>query len=126
MTADPRQVGGYALRESRPARPDAIHLDTHDRGRLATVAADGSPQNKPVGYRHNSELGTIDIGGHKTGSSAKYRNVTVNPRVAFVVDDTIGEGATGMRMLGVRGRAEPAQVQPAQTGSAGTAPLLGK
>jgi uncharacterized protein (TIGR02246 family) len=32
--------------------------------------------------------------------------------VAFVVDDTIGEGAEGMRFVEVRGRAQQAQVDP--------------
>jgi len=54
------------------------------------VAPDGSPQNKPVGYRCNAELGTIDIAGLDMGRSAKYRNIGVNPTVAFVVDDPSG------------------------------------
>jgi PPOX class F420-dependent enzyme/OxyR family protein/uncharacterized protein (TIGR02246 family) len=72
---------------------------------LATLAADGTPQNKPVGYRYNSDLGTIDIAGFDMERSAKYRNVAVHPDVSFVVDDAIGEGATGMRFVEVRGQA---------------------
>jgi pyridoxamine 5'-phosphate oxidase family protein len=30
-------------------------------GRLATVAPNGTPQNKPVGFHDNAGLGTIDI-----------------------------------------------------------------
>jgi pyridoxamine 5'-phosphate oxidase family protein len=41
-----------------------VHFPTsHQQGRLATAAPDGSPQNKPVGYRYNPEHGSIDITG---------------------------------------------------------------
>jgi PPOX class F420-dependent enzyme/OxyR family protein len=88
-------------------------LTSHDQGRLATVGPDGSPQNKPVGYRYNPQTGTIDIGGYEMERSAKYRNVGREPRVAFVVDDAqgAGEGAAGMRFLEVRGHAEQAATE---------------
>jgi PPOX class F420-dependent enzyme/OxyR family protein/uncharacterized protein (TIGR02246 family) len=90
---------------------DAHHIDyltTHSHGRLATIAPNGTPQNKPVGYRYNASLKTIDIAGFDMERSAKYRNVAANPDVAFVVDDIVGEGAEGVRFLELRGRAEPA------------------
>jgi PPOX class F420-dependent enzyme/OxyR family protein/uncharacterized protein (TIGR02246 family) len=96
---------------------DEVHvryLNEQSRGRLSTVAPDGSPQNKPVGYHYNSDLGTIDIAGLDLERSAKYRNIAVNPMVAFVVDDAIGQGAENMRFLEVRGHAE--QVSPDQPG----------
>ncbi|WP_059007487.1 PPOX class F420-dependent oxidoreductase [Streptomyces specialis] len=79
-------------------------------GRLATVAPDGSPQNKPVGFRYNAGLGTIDIYGFAMEKSAKYRNIRVHPRVSFVIDGIVpgGEGSAGVRFLEIRGRAEPA------------------
>lgn len=86
------------------------YLAGHHQGRLATVAPDGTPQNKPVGYHYNPELGTIDIAGFSMDTSAKYRNIATNPSVAFVVDDAIGEGAPGMRFVEVRGHAEQAIV----------------
>ena len=70
------------------------------------MGPNGEPQNKPVGFTYNPELGTIDISGLNMETSAKYRNIAVHPNVAFVVDDTIGEGASGMRFLEIRGRAE--------------------
>jgi PPOX class F420-dependent enzyme/OxyR family protein/uncharacterized protein (TIGR02246 family) len=88
------------------------YLMSHASGRLATVAPDGTPQNKPVGYRYNAELGTIDIGGFNMATSAKYRNIRTNPAVSFVVDDSIGEGASGMRFVEVRGQAEQASGTP--------------
>ena len=82
------------------------YLNSQSRGRLSTVGPDGHPQNKPVGYRYNADLGTIDIGGFDMEHSAKYRNIGINPHVAFVVDDAVGQGAPGMRFLEVRGEAE--------------------
>jgi len=82
------------------------YLNGQSRGRLATVSPDGRPQNKPVGYRYNAELGTIDIVGFNLERSAKYRNIGINPAVSFVVDDAVGEGAENMRMLELRGDAE--------------------
>lgn len=99
---------------------DTAHLDYltgHDRGRLATVAADGTPQNKPVGYRYNPRSGTIDIAGFDMERSAKYRNVAVHPDVSLVVDDAIGEGADGMRFVEVRGKAAHASNDSAATGA---------
>jgi pyridoxamine 5'-phosphate oxidase family protein len=75
-------------------------------GRLATVAPNGRPQNKPVGFRYNPEFGTIDIYGLSMEKSAKFRNIQVKPDVAFLADDVIGEGASGVRFLEIRGRAE--------------------
>jgi PPOX class F420-dependent enzyme/OxyR family protein/uncharacterized protein (TIGR02246 family) len=90
---------------------DQVHVQyliDHRQGLLATVATDGTPQNKPVGYHYNPELGTIDIAGFNMDTSAKYHNIAVHPDVSFVVDDAIGEGASGMRFVEVRGRAEQA------------------
>jgi PPOX class F420-dependent enzyme/OxyR family protein/uncharacterized protein (TIGR02246 family) len=92
---------------------DPVHvqyLSDHHHGHLATLAADGTPQNKPVGYRYNPELGTIDIAGFNMDTSAKYRNIAAHPDVSFVVDDAIGEVASGLRFVEVRGRAEQATV----------------
>jgi PPOX class F420-dependent enzyme/OxyR family protein/uncharacterized protein (TIGR02246 family) len=82
------------------------YLNGQSRGRLATVTAAGGPQNKPVGYRYNADLGTIDIVGFDMERSAKYRDIAGNPAVSFVVDDAVGEGASNMRMLEIRGDAE--------------------
>jgi PPOX class F420-dependent enzyme/OxyR family protein/uncharacterized protein (TIGR02246 family) len=90
----------------------ARYLASHHQGRLATVAPDGTPHNKPVGYRYNAELGTIDIDGFNMAASAKYRNIATHPDVAFVVDDAIGQGAAGMRFVEIRGFAEQSQASP--------------
>jgi PPOX class F420-dependent enzyme/OxyR family protein len=91
------------------------YLASQQRGRLATVGPDGTPQNKPVGYTYNTELGTIDIGGFEMDASAKYRNIGANPYVAFVVDDAVSEGAAGMRFLEIRGLAERVSLESPPT-----------
>ena len=85
---------------------EQAYLAGQRHGRLATVAPDGSPQNKPVGFRYNADLGTIDIYGFQMETSAKFRNIQANLAVAFVVDDVIAAGPAGTRFLEIRGRAE--------------------
>jgi pyridoxamine 5'-phosphate oxidase family protein len=89
-------------------RAEQSYLAAQSLGRLATIAPDGSPQNKPIGYSWNPGLGTIDIYGFNMEQSQKFRNVAANPRVALVVDDAPGTGAAGMRFLEIRGLAETA------------------
>lgn len=93
-------------------------LEDQNHGRLATVARDGAPQVKPVGFSYNEALGTIDIAGINMANSAKYKNVQANPRVAFVADDIPApeEGAAGVRFLEIRGVAETATGPHDETG----------
>jgi PPOX class F420-dependent enzyme/OxyR family protein/uncharacterized protein (TIGR02246 family) len=86
----------------------ARYLAEQRHGVLATIAPSGSPQAKPVGFRYDPERGTIDISGHDMEHSAKFRNVTVNPQVAFTVDDVPDPeaGAAGVRFVEIRGVAE--------------------
>jgi PPOX class F420-dependent enzyme/OxyR family protein/uncharacterized protein (TIGR02246 family) len=90
------------------------YLASQSRGRLATIGSDGVPQNKPVGFTYNAELETIDIAGFNMDSSAKYRNVGINSNVAFVVDDSVSEGAAGMRFIEIRGQAEQVSLESSQ------------
>jgi pyridoxamine 5'-phosphate oxidase family protein len=82
------------------------YLATQRLGRLATVDPHGAPQNSPVGFRYNAELGTIDIGGRNMGASRKFRNLATNPRVAFVVDDLASVQPWHVRCVEIRGHAE--------------------
>ena len=98
-------------------------LAAQGHGRLATIARDGTPQVKPVGFSYNPRLGTIDIAGMNMARSAKYKNVQANPNVAFVADDVPAPeaGAAGVRFLEIRGAAETVTVpagpgQPDETG----------
>ncbi|MGW4062180.1 PPOX class F420-dependent oxidoreductase [Amycolatopsis sp. NPDC004747] len=82
------------------------YLTSQTLGRLATVDRHGAPQNNPVTFRYNAELGTIDIGGHSLGASRKFRNLAGNDQVAFVVDDIASYQPWRVRCLEIRGRAE--------------------
>jgi pyridoxamine 5'-phosphate oxidase family protein len=64
----------------------------------------GAPQVTAVGFRYNPELDTIDIGGYDMAKTQKFRNVTRNELVSFLVDDVLPPWKT--RSLEIRGRAE--------------------
>ncbi|MGC4190269.1 MAG: PPOX class F420-dependent oxidoreductase [Thermomicrobiales bacterium] len=80
------------------------YLGTQRLGRLATVDANGAPQNNPVGFRVNAD-GTIDIPGFANETTRKWRNVARNPNVAFVVDD-YDPNPWRVRFMEIRGMAE--------------------
>ena len=84
----------------------AAYLRTQHLGRLATVDPSGAPQNNPVGFRYNRELGVIDIGGMRMAGTKKFRNLAHNDRVAFVVDDLASTNPWRPRMVEIRGRGE--------------------
>ena len=63
------------------------YLASQRLGRLATIQPDGSAQVKPVGFRYNHRLGTIDVTGFNMTTSQKFRNVRHNGRAALVVGD---------------------------------------
>lgn len=85
---------------------ERAYLDGQRLGRLATLAPDGAPQVRPVGFRYNAELGTVDIGGTNMAASRKYRNVRNDPRVGFVVDDLASTSPWRPRGIEFRGRAQ--------------------
>jgi pyridoxamine 5'-phosphate oxidase family protein len=89
------------------------YLATQRLGRLATVDSHGAPQNNPVSFRYNPDLGSIDIGGHAMGASRKFRNIAANAQVAFVVDDIASYQPWKVRCVEIRGHAEALQDQPA-------------
>jgi pyridoxamine 5'-phosphate oxidase family protein len=94
------------------------YLALQRHGRLATIAPDGTPQVKPVGFSYNADLGTIDITGFNMAGSAKYKNVQSNPNVAFVADDVPApeQGAAGVRFLEIRGTAETVKTEASADG----------
>ena len=81
-------------------------LSSQAVGRLATLQPDGSLQVNPVGFIYNAELDTFDIHGFHLSVSQKFRNIAVNGRVAFVVDDVPSVDPWRVRCLEVRGHAE--------------------
>jgi pyridoxamine 5'-phosphate oxidase family protein len=82
------------------------YLGSQPLGRVATTGADGRPHVVPTSFRHNRELGTIDIGGLHVATTKKYRDVRANPWAAIVVDDLVSTDPWTPRMLEIRGRAE--------------------
>jgi len=82
------------------------YLSNQRLGRIATAGADGRPHVVPTSFRHNRELGTIDIGGLHVATTKKYRDVQANPWAAIVVDDLVSTDPWTPRMLEIRGRAE--------------------
>jgi len=85
--------------------PKEIEYITGQRlGRLATVSPAGKPQVAPVGFRYNSELDVIEIGGRNMSKTKKFHNIQKNPYVAFVIDDVLPPWRP--RGVEVRGRAE--------------------
>lgn len=88
------------------------YLASQTLGRLATVDPEGRPQNNPVAFRYNPELGAIDIGGHDMGRSRKFRNLAAHPHVAFVVDDIASYRPWHVRCVEIRGNAEALRDQP--------------
>ncbi len=84
-------------------RAEIDYLEVQQLGRLATIQPDGSPQVKPVGFRYNPELATIDIGGFRMSASQKFRNVSRDGRAALVVDDIASTQPWRVRFLEIRG-----------------------
>jgi len=100
---------------TRSLSPEVLaYLQTQRLGRLATVDSHGAPQNNPVGFRYNAELGTIDIGGRNMGASRKFANLAGNPKVAFVVDDIASVQPWRVRCVEIRGHAEALREQVGQ------------
>jgi pyridoxamine 5'-phosphate oxidase family protein len=94
---------------------ERAYLAGQSLGRLATVAADGTVQIRPVSFRLNED-GTIDIGGPNLSASQKYRNAQANPVVAFVVDDMTPDEPGAVkpgwgRGVEIRGHAEIVTVE---------------
>ena len=75
-------------------------------GRIATAGRGGKPHVVPTSFRYNTNLGTVDVGGHHVATTKKYRDVQTNPWAAIVVDDLVSTDPWTPRMLEIRGRAE--------------------
>lgn len=90
---------------------ELAYLAAQPLGRLATLGPDGAPQTRPVGFRYNPDLDTVDIGGHDMGASRKYRNVQADP--ACRSWSTTSPPPTPGRPVGWRSAAEPTPSPPA-------------
>jgi pyridoxamine 5'-phosphate oxidase family protein len=85
---------------------ESAYLASQRLGRLATIGPDGSPQVKPVGFRYNPGLGTIDVSGFNMAASQKFRKVRRNGQAALVVDDIASVDPWRVRFLEIRGTAD--------------------
>jgi pyridoxamine 5'-phosphate oxidase family protein len=75
-------------------------------GRIATVGKDGTPHVVPVGWRLNSELDSIDVGGMDLAHTKKLRDARRTGRASIVIDDLASVDPWSPRGIEVRGRAE--------------------
>lgn len=82
------------------------YLDRQPLGRLATVDADGAPQNNPVGFFIDGDTGDVLVGGFDLERTRKFRNVGRNQCVAIVVDDLVSVSPWTVRGIEIRGQAE--------------------
>lgn len=85
------------------SRPELDYLNAQHLGRLATVRADGSVQNNPVGFFIDGA--TIVIGGRALAGTHKFANVRHNGYVSLVVDDLASADPWAVRGIEIRGRA---------------------
>ncbi len=76
-------------------------------GRIATVSANGQPHVVPVAYRFDGT--SIIFGGWNLQRSLKFRNLTANNKVAFVVDEIVSTRPWRVKGVEVRGEAHPYQ-----------------
>jgi pyridoxamine 5'-phosphate oxidase family protein len=74
--------------------------------RIATVGRDGTPHVVPVGWRFDTELDTIDVGGVDPARTKKFRDVLRSGRAAIVIDDLVSTDPWQPRGIEIRGRAE--------------------
>lgn len=81
------------------------YLGTQRLARLATVDADGAPQNNPVGFFVQDD-GTVVVGGLDLAATRKFRNVQATGRAALVVDDLASVNPWHVRGVEIRGRAD--------------------
>ncbi len=82
---------------------ERAYLRSQPLGRLATVDADGAPQNSPIGVFLDETTGEVLVGGAAMGATRKFRNVQGNPHVAVVIDDLVSADPWTVRGLEIRG-----------------------
>jgi pyridoxamine 5'-phosphate oxidase family protein len=81
------------------------YLSENVLGRLATVSREMQPHVVPVAYRFDGS--NFFFSGFNLAKSLKYRNLTSNSKVAFVVDDIVSTHPWRVRGVEIRGDAEP-------------------
>jgi pyridoxamine 5'-phosphate oxidase family protein len=100
------------------------YLAAQQLGRLATARTDGTLQNSPVTFGWNAATETIDVGGHRMGTTQKFRNVAAGSNVALVVDDVVSESPWQVRCLEIRGTAEAIDAPDDSAAPVGSGPII--
>ncbi len=85
---------------------ELAYLRSQRLGRIATADADGQPHVVPVTFRYNPDPDMIEVSGHGLTRSKKWRDLTVNARIAFVVDDVASVDPWRVRGIELRGHAD--------------------
>ena len=96
--------GGARAPGSMFGEAQADYLAENFLGRLATVSKLGQPHVVPVAYRFDGS--SIIFGGWNLKDSRKFKDILLNPKVAFVVDDVVSTTPWAARGVEVRGCAE--------------------
>jgi pyridoxamine 5'-phosphate oxidase family protein len=82
-------------------------------GRIATAAADATPDVAPVGFSLDGDA--IRVGGIDITRTLKYRNVLATGKAAFVVDDLLSVDPWRPRGVKVLGPARVVEHQESAT-----------
>jgi len=90
---------------------EAKFLTEQRLGRVATVSPGMEPHVVPVVFEFDGTY--IYFGGWNLAKSLKFRNIMMNNRVAFVVDDVVSTRPWRPRGLEVRGIAEKVECEGA-------------
>ncbi len=88
---------------------EAEYLAENMLGRIATASPSMQPHVVPVAYRFDGR--NIFFGGWNLTKSLKFRNLTGNNKVAFVVDEVVLTKPWRVKGLEVRGTAEPVRTR---------------
>jgi pyridoxamine 5'-phosphate oxidase family protein len=89
------------------------YLEIMQRGRLASIGPDGTPQVHPVSFVVDPKSEDVVIVGRRLRDSEKYRNVRRDPRVSLTVGDDPPAGITSAASnapgIEIRGFAEASE-----------------
>jgi pyridoxamine 5'-phosphate oxidase family protein len=83
---------------------ESEYLSEQTLGRVATSSQAGQPHVVPVVYEFDGRY--IYFGGWNLAGSLKYKNITQNSKIAFVVDDLASIRPWAPRGIELRGTAE--------------------
>jgi pyridoxamine 5'-phosphate oxidase family protein len=83
---------------------ELAYLKSQRLARIATASKDGQPDVAPVGFDFDGEH--FYVGGLSITKTLKYKNVQVNPRVSFVIDDMESFNPPQPRSIKIHGTAD--------------------